>query len=173
MMEDARLLFYISATVMCLLSITLNCVNLYFNLKKHKSKDKLSHWLLSIKASVNILVHEFNYISRYITRIDKSDNLWTKDNEKSVEKIKEILTSSKSTFLPYNELMRRRGLVVPAGKPTIQPKGELRIKDMTIDGDTAVRIMKCLKEHEPDIWQVLRTELKNGYGIGSKSDEQE
>jgi len=50
-------------------------------------------------------------------------------------------------------------------------KTELRIKDMTIDGDTAVRIMKCLKEHEPDIWQVLRTELKNGYGIGSKSDD--
>jgi len=123
MMEDARLLFYISATVMCLLSIILNCVNLYFNLKKHKSKDKLFDWLLSIKRSVNVLVHEFNHISGYISRNDKSENIWTKENEKSVEKINEILTSSKSTFLPYNELMKGRGLVVPEGKLLNPPKG--------------------------------------------------
>ena len=123
MMEDARLLFYISATVMCLLSIILNCVNLYFNLKKHKNKDKLFDWLLSIKRSVNVLVHEFNHISGYINRNDKSENIWTKENEKSVEKINEILTSSKSTFLPYNELMKGRGLVVPEGKLLNPPKG--------------------------------------------------
>jgi len=133
MMEDARLLFYLSATVMCLLSITLNCVNLYFNLKKHKNKDKLFDWLLSIKASVNILVHEFNYISRYITRIDKSDNLWTKDNKKSVEEINEILTSSKCTHVPYNEYMAQRGFIVPAGKPLKPPKGMMLY--MTVKAD--------------------------------------
>jgi len=138
MMEDARLLFYISATVMCLLSITLNCVNLYFNLKKHKDKDKLFDWLLSIKRLVNILVHEFNYISRYITRIDKSENVWTKENEKSVEKIKEVLTnkdSSKSIYVPYNDYMAQRGFIVPEGKPLKPPKGMMVY--MTVEADTS------------------------------------
>jgi len=138
MMEDARLLFYISATVMCLLSITLNCVNLYFNVKKHKAKDKTLDLLLYIKGNVNILMHEFNHISSYITRINKSDNLWTKENEKSVEEIKEVLTnkdSFKYTHVPYNEYMAQRGFIVPAGKPFKPPKG--MVLYMTVEADTS------------------------------------
>ena len=32
---------------------------------------------------------------------------------------------------------------------------DITIKNMTIDGHTAVKIMKCLKEHEPEIWKAM------------------
>ena len=38
------------------------------------------------------------------------------------------------------------------------------IKNLSIDGQSAVKIMRCLKEHEPKIWEMLReavTEANN------------
>lgn len=37
---------------------------------------------------------------------------------------------------------------------------KVTIKELSLDGETAVRIMKCLKEHEPEIWEVLKLEVK-------------
>jgi hypothetical protein len=32
--------------------------------------------------------------------------------------------------------------------------------NLELNGDTAIKIMNCLKENEPKIWQELRSELK-------------
>lgn len=37
---------------------------------------------------------------------------------------------------------------------------QVTIRKMILDSETAVRIMKCLKEHEPEIWEALRSEVK-------------
>lgn len=34
------------------------------------------------------------------------------------------------------------------------------IKDLEMNGETAIRIAECLKKHEPEIWKVLSGELK-------------
>jgi len=36
----------------------------------------------------------------------------------------------------------------------------IKIKELEIDGETAIRIAECLKKHEPEIWKVLSSELK-------------
>jgi len=33
---------------------------------------------------------------------------------------------------------------------------EIIISEMRLNGTAAIRIMKCLKEHEPEIWQELK-----------------
>ena len=37
---------------------------------------------------------------------------------------------------------------------------EITIKELILDGDTAIKIMKCLKEYEPKIWEGLKNTLK-------------
>ena len=37
---------------------------------------------------------------------------------------------------------------------------EIIISEMQLNGTTAIRIMKCLKEHEPEIWHELKETLK-------------
>lgn len=37
---------------------------------------------------------------------------------------------------------------------------EITISEMKLNGTTAIRIMKCLKEHEPEIWRELKETLK-------------
>lgn len=37
---------------------------------------------------------------------------------------------------------------------------EITISEMQLNGTTAIRIMKCLKEHEPEIWHELKETLK-------------
>ena len=37
---------------------------------------------------------------------------------------------------------------------------EIIISEMRLNGTAAIRIMKCLKEHEPEIWQELKETLK-------------
>ncbi|NQY30988.1 MAG: hypothetical protein HRT69_16165 [Flavobacteriaceae bacterium] len=37
---------------------------------------------------------------------------------------------------------------------------EITISEMQLNGTTAIRIMKCLKQHEPEIWQELKKTLK-------------
>lgn len=37
---------------------------------------------------------------------------------------------------------------------------EITIKELVLDGDTAIKIMRCLKEHEPKIWEGFKSTLK-------------
>jgi hypothetical protein len=37
---------------------------------------------------------------------------------------------------------------------------EITISEMQLNGTTAIRIMKCLKEHEPEIWHELKETIK-------------
>ena len=37
---------------------------------------------------------------------------------------------------------------------------EITISEMQLNGTTAIRITKCLKEHEPEIWHELKETLK-------------
>jgi hypothetical protein len=37
---------------------------------------------------------------------------------------------------------------------------EITISEMQLNGTTAIRIMRCLKEHEPEIWHELKETLK-------------
>ena len=37
---------------------------------------------------------------------------------------------------------------------------EITISEMRLNGTAAIRIMKCLKEHEPEIWDELKEVLK-------------
>jgi hypothetical protein len=46
---------------------------------------------------------------------------------------------------------------------------EITISEMRINGITAVRIMKCLKKHEPEIWEAFRQILKQKLPIHSVS----
>ncbi len=36
----------------------------------------------------------------------------------------------------------------------------VKIKDIEMSGDTAIRIIKCLKNHDPEMWKILKGELK-------------
>ena len=50
------------------------------------------------------------------------------------------------------------------GKLKIQPQQKevtITIKELTLNGDTAIRIMKCLKEHYHEVWSVLKQEIEN------------
>ena len=50
------------------------------------------------------------------------------------------------------------------GKLKIQPQQKevtITIKELTLNGDTAIRIMKCLKEHDHEVWSVLKQEIEN------------
>lgn len=37
---------------------------------------------------------------------------------------------------------------------------QITIRELKMDGPTAIRIAKCLREHEPEIWEALSEELK-------------
>ena len=37
---------------------------------------------------------------------------------------------------------------------------EITISEMQLNGTTAIRIIKCLKEHEPEIWHELKETIK-------------
>ncbi len=39
-------------------------------------------------------------------------------------------------------------------------EAQVTIRELKMNGDTAIRIAACLKKHEPEIWEVLREELK-------------
>ena len=41
----------------------------------------------------------------------------------------------------------------------------IKIKELEIDGETAIRIAECLKKHEPEIWKVLSAELKQSFKL--------
>jgi hypothetical protein len=41
----------------------------------------------------------------------------------------------------------------------------IKIKELEMNGETAIRIAECLKKHEPEIWKVLSGELKQALGI--------
>ena len=36
----------------------------------------------------------------------------------------------------------------------------IKIKELEMNGETAIRIAECLKKHEPEIWKVLSGELR-------------
>ena len=39
-------------------------------------------------------------------------------------------------------------------------EAQVTIRELKMNGVTAIRIAACLKKHEPEIWEVLREELK-------------
>jgi hypothetical protein len=41
----------------------------------------------------------------------------------------------------------------------------IKIKELEMNGETAIRIAECLKKHEPEIWKVLSAELKQALRI--------
>lgn len=41
----------------------------------------------------------------------------------------------------------------------------IKIKQLEMNGETAIRIAECLKKHEPEIWKVLSGELKQALRI--------
>lgn len=41
----------------------------------------------------------------------------------------------------------------------------IKIKELEMNGETAIRIAECLKKHEPEIWKVLSGELKQALSI--------
>lgn len=41
----------------------------------------------------------------------------------------------------------------------------IKIKELEMNGETAIRIAECLKKHEPEIWKVLSEELKQALRI--------
>ena len=41
----------------------------------------------------------------------------------------------------------------------------IKIKELEMNGETAIRIAECLKKHEPEIWKVLSGELKQALRI--------
>jgi hypothetical protein len=45
----------------------------------------------------------------------------------------------------------------------------IKIKELEMNGETAIRIVECLKKHEPEIWKVLREELKKALRINDES----
>ena len=47
---------------------------------------------------------------------------------------------------------------------------EITISEMQLNGNTAVRIMKCLKEHEHEIWKELKETLKQKLPMQVVSD---
>lgn len=51
--------------------------------------------------------------------------------------------------------MRRANL-----KTKIMSETRIKIKELEMNGETAIRIAECLKTHEPEIWEVLSGELK-------------
>jgi hypothetical protein len=45
----------------------------------------------------------------------------------------------------------------------------IKIKELEMNGETAIRIVECLKKHEPEIWKVLSDELKKALSINDES----
>jgi hypothetical protein len=41
----------------------------------------------------------------------------------------------------------------------------IKIKELEMNGETAIRIAECLKKHEPEIWKTLSGELKQALRI--------
>ena len=44
-------------------------------------------------------------------------------------------------------------------------KVQIIIKELALDGDTAIKIANCLKEHEPEIWQVIEKEINESVNL--------
>jgi hypothetical protein len=49
----------------------------------------------------------------------------------------------------------------------------IKIKELEMNGETAIRIAECLKKHEPEIWEVLSGELKQALRININDDRDE
>ena len=49
----------------------------------------------------------------------------------------------------------------------------ITIKELTLDDATAVKIMQLLKKHEPEIWSVLKDELKQALNMPVVSQQSE
>lgn len=49
----------------------------------------------------------------------------------------------------------------------------IKIKELEMNGETAIRIAECLKKHEPEIWEVLSGELKQAMRIRINDDREE
>lgn len=47
----------------------------------------------------------------------------------------------------------------------------IKIKELEMNGETAIRIAECLKKHEPEIWKVLSGELKQALRIHGVSGQ--
>lgn len=56
--------------------------------------------------------------------------------------------------------MRRANL-----KTKTMSETKIKIKELEMNGETAIRIAECLKKHEPEIWKVLSGELKQALRI--------
>ena len=41
----------------------------------------------------------------------------------------------------------------------------IKIKELEMNSETAIRIAECLKKHEPEIWKVISGELKQALQI--------
>lgn len=50
-------------------------------------------------------------------------------------------------------------------KTKIMSETRIKIKELEMNGETAIRIAECLKKHEPEIWKVLSGELKQALRI--------
>ena len=37
---------------------------------------------------------------------------------------------------------------------------EITIKELRLNGNIAIRIMKCLKEHDPEVWEAIKQEIE-------------
>lgn len=42
---------------------------------------------------------------------------------------------------------------------------EITIKELSLNGETAIRIAKVLKKYEPEIWEVLKKEIEQSFVI--------
>jgi len=49
----------------------------------------------------------------------------------------------------------------------------IKIKELEMNGETAIRIAECLKKHEPEIWEFLSGELKQAMRIRINDDREE
>ena len=50
---------------------------------------------------------------------------------------------------------------------------EITIKELQLNGTTAIRIMRCLKKYEPEIWTELKNSIKQKlpiHGVGVRSE---
>ena len=90
-----------------------------------------------------------------------------KVSEKEIDMLLDYMKVNKSTTIITEE---REPLLIAVvgkkgeGKLKIQPQQKevtITIKELTLNGDTAIRIMKCLKEHDHEVWSVLKQEIEN------------
>jgi hypothetical protein len=58
-------------------------------------------------------------------------------------------------------------------KTKIMSETRIKIKELEMNGETAIRIAECLKKHEPEIWKVLSGELKQALRIHDVSGRSE